>query len=172
MRKRLAIALAVVALLGAATVGGIRLAGHLAETRRRAADETRYVAEAQAALEAYLRGAPGDAGPRDGAPNDTTLDRATALERFGELREITGHGHGHPAWNIQDYHYLDAQRTARFAKATITLKIYVTEGRRTAPGEAAVRVTALHYDHSNGMSAYVAHPELVNPDEPAEPAPR
>jgi hypothetical protein len=166
MWKRLAIALGVVALAGAAAVVGARLAGHLADGRRRAADETRYVAEAQAALEAYLRG---EAGAGDPVPagGPTALSRAAARDRFGELREITGQGYGHPVWNIQGYHYLDAQRTAVFARAAVPLKIYVTEGRKTAPGEAAVRLTALRYDHSNGMSAYVAHPDLVDPESPA-----
>ena len=153
MRKRLAIALGVVALLvTAAALLGPR---HW----RRAQDEARYVSEAQAALEAYHRGEAGAAGPRPDSPN--SLDQAAAVDRFGQLQEITGQGYSQAVWNIQGYDYLIASRRARFAKGVVPLKIYVTAGGKTAPGEAAVRVTALHYDHSNGMSAYVVHPEYV-----------
>jgi hypothetical protein len=164
MGKKPAIALWLIAFLAVALLGSWLIARR-AQGRRQAAGEARCMAEAQAALEAYLRGEPGAAGPLRGGP--TGLDRAAVLDRFGELREITGSQYSGAGWNIQGYHYVTAHRTAVFAKASVRLQIHVTEGRKTAPGQAAVRVTALDYDHSNGMTAFVAHPDLVDPDAPA-----
>ncbi|HLN32106.1 MAG TPA: hypothetical protein VK395_30525 [Gemmataceae bacterium] len=138
----------------------------LEETRIR--EETRMVDEAQAAVEKIFREEKQEADDNQGAPvkynKEVTSNRNAIVEKFGVLQSITGNGYLHPAWNIQGYHYLTAHRTANFSKGAIPLKIYVTEGRVTAPGKAVVYVRPwIEYDTANHMSIFVSHPDLVQP---------
>jgi len=134
----------------------------------RVREETRMVDEAQAAVEKFFREEKQEADDNQGAPvkynKELTSDRNAMIDKFGVLQSITGHGYLRPAWNIQGYHYLTAHRTANFSKGAIPLKIYVTEGRVTAPGKAVVFVRPwIEYDTVNHMSIFVSHPDLVQP---------
>jgi hypothetical protein len=125
--------------------------------------ETQWVEEAQAAVEAFLRnGKQAANGPETGnIDNKVVFDKEAIIEKFGSLQSISGSGYGHPAWNIQGYHYLTAQRTAHFSKGPVPLKIQVTEGRVTAPSRTDICVKAgIQYDSANHMTIFVSHPQL------------
>ena len=127
---------------------------------RRETQKTQWVQEAQVAVEKLLHAA-------DRIPADMRVP-------LGSFTGLTGHGFGGAAWNIQGYEYLIADRDAHFANAKIPVRIYVTEGRKTNPGIAAIVVQAIKRDSSSlylsdaplpkrpieGLRVTVSHPAL------------
>lgn len=127
---------------------------------RRQSQQRQWVLEAQAAVEDLLH----------------TTDRIPAdmKERLGPFKGLTGQRFGGAVWNIQGYEYLQADRDAHFAHATIPVRIYVTEGRKTNPGSREVIVLEVRRDPSSlylndaplpqrpteGLRIMVSHPDL------------
>jgi tetratricopeptide (TPR) repeat protein len=112
----------------------------------RADNQSRWVAEGQAAVESWLRSGP-----------DESLK-----DEFGDLVSIEGSGFGSPAWNIQGYDYLILGRTAHFTRGTLSLKVFVTEGLCTAPGETKVGTPVMEtrYPGATSLTIFVSHPKL------------
>ena len=124
--------------LGAALICGLSLRLIHLRTRDRCATE------GQAAVQEFLRaGADG------------------AFDTYGKFRSLEGDGWYPPVWNIQGYEYLGLGRTARFERGSVQIKIFVTEGRKTAPGSAGIgrpKVTSMN--PMQGAILYVSHPDL------------
>lgn len=112
------------------------------------AREERWVAEAEAEVEAWLR-------------SETVNDPRFAA--LGNFHQLTGKGYHSPTWNIQGYHYLTAERWAHFDDKIERVTIYVTQGSVTAPGRSTVGpVTLDDYESSGHFTFFVPHPELKN----------
>lgn len=125
--------------------------------------ERHWVEEAQAAVEDSFRegsdlGASGSGNMQSGRTAPASI-RAEILSKFGPLQRIEGSGYSYPFWNIQGYEYLTAHRTAVFARGRVQLKLYVTEGGETAPGQRNVSISSMDRDYS-GLTVMVAHPRL------------
>lgn len=122
--------------------------------------QAKWIFEAQTAVEGILR----------------TSNRIPAemRERLGPFQHLSGEGWGRAVWNIQGYHYLQADRDAHFANATIPVRIYVTEGRKTSPESQEIMVKTVEKDQSSlylidaprpklpteGLRIVVSHPDL------------
>ena len=81
------------------------------------------------------------------------------LAEVGDFVGLEGGGWYPPVWNIQGYNYLTLERTATFAKRSVPVKIYVTEGRRAAPGQTAVGHPYIE-KAPNEWRIFVSHPDL------------
>lgn len=115
--------------------------------RSSSAARARWSAEAQAAVESWLR-------------SDTN---GLFTPRFGKFVRLQGSGYvWPPVWNIQGYDYLTLHRTAQFTAGTIPVVIYVTEGAVTAPGQTNVGTPVLDGPVSPAQGAHirVSHPEV------------
>jgi hypothetical protein len=106
----------------------------------------RCAAEGQAAVEAFLR---------NEAPAFFTND-------LGSFVKLDGSGFYDPVWNIQGYYYLTLDRTGSFQRRRIPIRIFVTEGRLTAPGSTNVgrpRIEGV-ISKFQGARLFVSHPNL------------
>ena len=144
-------------------VAGIGIMGW--NTYRRHQAEAQWVLEAVHEVEQYFQEGKQDAAEagseRVKIDNQVTFDRKAILDKFGTLTSIYGDGYAYPAWNIQGYHYLTAQRTMNFSKGPVPVRIHVTEGRVTAPGLTEVHMKPeIGYDYANHMTIFVSHPRL------------
>ena len=105
----------------------------------------RCAAEGQAVVEAFLR---------NEAPASFTND-------LGSFVKLDGSGFYNPVWNIQGYFYLTLDRTGSFQRRTIPIRIFVTEGRVTAPGSTNVgRPRIESVSMVQGARLFVSHPDL------------
>jgi hypothetical protein len=143
--------------LGLLVTGAAIFAG---DCLRRETQKTKWVQEAQAAVEKELQTA-------DRIPKDMRI-------RLGPFKGFTGQGVGGALWNIQGYAYLQADRDAHFANATIPVRIYVTEGKITNPGTAAIVIQDVQRESGSlylndaplpklpieGLRIMVSHPVL------------
>ena len=137
-------------------------------TGRSPADaRARWSAEAQAAVESWLR-------------SDTN---ELFTPSFGKFVRLQGSGYvWPPLWNIQGFDYLTLHRTAQFTEGTIPVVIYVTEGAVTAPGQTNVGTPVLEapVTSAQGARIRVSHPEVGQGVKPqakpeigaARPAPK
>jgi hypothetical protein len=109
-------------------------------------EEARCATEGQAAVEAFMR---------DDAESVFTND-------YGSFLSLEGSGYFQPVWNIQGYHYLTLERTGHFSRRSLPIRIYVTEGRVTAPGLKTVgkpRIEGL-ISPLQGARIFVSHPDV------------
>src|ERR1035441_6222136 len=121
--------------------------GGSATGRSSAAARARWSAEAQAAVESWLR-------------SDTN---ELFTPSFGKFVRLQGSGYVWPPLaNIQGYDYLTLHRTAQFTEGTIPVVIYVTEGAVTAPGQTNVGTPVLDgpVSPAQGARIRVSHPEV------------
>src|SRR4051812_28949665 len=105
--------------LAALVVGAALGSWYLLRVQR----ETVWVAEADAAVATYLS-----------EHSEVQVAGMTLRDKYGDFMGLTGNDYASPTWNIQGYRYLTAHRHAQFRRATVPLRIHVTEGRVTAPG--------------------------------------
>jgi hypothetical protein len=143
--------------LGLLSLGVALFAG---DCLRRQSQKRQWVLESQAAVEDLLH----------------TADRIPAgmRERLGPFKGLIGKRFGGAAWNIQGYEFLIADRDAHFANATIPVRIYVTEGRKTNPESHGIVIKTVERDQSSlylndaplpkypteGLRIMVSHPDL------------
>ncbi len=108
--------------------------------------EDKWAEQGQAAVEKYFR---------DGAGGE--------FEPYGKFDRIEGSGYYDPVWNIQGYHYLTLDRTAYFKNRAVSVRIYVAEGRVTAPGLKTMGTPRLegHVSPLQGARIFVSHPDVV-----------
>lgn len=118
-----------------------RAAGWEDSAKRR---DARYVAEAEKAVDAMFRTSP----------------NPTLAARLGAYQGMKGEGFGGAVWNIQDYGYLTADRTATFDKGELRVCIYVTEGDVTNPGNAGVGTPRVDLGDERGVRIFVPHSEV------------
>jgi hypothetical protein len=120
------------------TAGGVGLWGidHYHKVRQ----EAECLAEAQGAVEAYFEKKP--------------------HPRLGVFRNMTGEGYNYPSWNIQGYQFLSADRNANFAGGSVQIRMYVTEGSKTAPGVEGVGTPRVESSGPEQVSIYVSHSRL------------
>lgn len=105
--------------------------------------EAQWVDEAQATVEAYLQQNPEE-----------------VLNSPVNFKGIEGEGHHAPFWNTRGYYYLIADRTAYFSSGQVSLRIFVTEGRLTAPDEDGVGRPQLKRIATDEVEVFVSHAEL------------
>lgn len=80
-----------------------------------------------------------------------------AVQTNGAFVGLAGTGYSPPVWNSAGYFFLWMDRKATFASGTIPLRIYVTEGRKTALGVTILGTTG--WDEPGRIS--VSHPDLI-----------
>lgn len=108
---------------------------------------TQWCAEAQAAVESWLRA-------------DTNN---LFTPKYGKFVRLEGSGYQWPpVWNIQGYDYITLHRTGHFADGTIPIKIYVTEGAVTAPGQTNLGIPVLDgpVTDAQGAGIFISHPKV------------
>lgn len=90
-------------------------------------------------------------------------DAAVALtEAYGPFIQLSGQGFFYPVWNTMGYLYLTLDRKGVFQRATIPIRIYVTEGRATAPGSNQLGQPTIEgsFNPTQGARISVSHPDL------------
>jgi hypothetical protein len=102
-------------------------------------DETRWCAEAQAAVESWIR-------------SDTNN---WFRPEFGDLVSVEGSGFAEPVWNIQGFDYLTLHRTAHFTLGTIPLTIYAI-GRKPGTNIATPFLDG-YVSEQQGATIFVSH---------------
>jgi hypothetical protein len=109
-------------------------------------DRVRWCAEAQAAVESWLRA-------------DTNN---WFTPKYGKFVSLKGSGYvWPPAWNIQGYDYMTLHRTGHFADGTLPVTIYVTEGAITAPGQTNLGIPVLDGPvTAQGARIFISHPKV------------
>ena len=80
-----------------------------------------------------------------------------AFQTNGTFAGLAGTGYSPPVWNTAGYFFLWMDRTASFSAGAVPLRIYVTEGRKTAPKVTVLGTPKL--DGTGGIS--ISHPDLV-----------
>ena len=80
---------------------------------------------------------------------------------YGNFIRLECLGFGCAVWNIQGYDYIKLQRTAFYSGGSFPMMIYVTEGRRTAPGLKTIGIPKIEsMSPIQGAFIYVSHPDL------------
>jgi imidazolonepropionase-like amidohydrolase len=80
-----------------------------------------------------------------------------AFQTHGTFAGLAGTGFSPPVWNTSGHFFLWMDRTASFSGGAVPIRIYVTEGRKTAPGATALGTPQV--DAPGRIS--VSHPDLV-----------
>lgn len=80
-----------------------------------------------------------------------------AFQTNGTFAGLAGTGYSPPVWNTAGHFYLWMDRTASFSAGAVPLRIYVTEGRKTAPGMTVLGTPTL--EEAGRIS--VSHPDLA-----------
>jgi len=83
-------------------------------------------------------------------------------DEYGSFLSLEGSGYSQPAWNIQEYHYLWLQCMGHFSRRSLPIRIYITEGRVTAPGFKTVGKPRIEGPISplQGARIFVSHPDV------------
>lgn len=108
---------------------------------------SQWCAEAQAAVESWLRG-------------DTNN---LFTPEYGKFVSLQGTGFvWPPVWNIQGYDYITLHRTGHFTDGKIPVTIYVTEGAVTAPGQTTLGTPVLEgpVTSAQGARIFISHPKV------------
>jgi hypothetical protein len=116
--------------------------------------KSKCAVEGQAAVEAYLKAGAGGAF--------TNVDAGGGVfTNYGNFIRLEGSGFGGAVWNIQGYDYIRLPRTAYYSGGSFPMMIYVTEGRRTAPGLKTIGIPKIEsMSPAQGAFIYVSHPDL------------
>jgi hypothetical protein len=114
------------------------------DNQRQRRNDPVYAAEGQQAVEEFLR--------TDAA---SALKQLKVTNDLGSFLRLDGTGFTYPSWNIQGYHFLDLRRTAQFSAGALPIRIIVTEGKVTAPGQNTVGKPKVENDMIS-----VSHPDL------------
>ena len=127
--------------------------------------KSKCAVEGQAAVEAYLKAGAGGAftNVNDGEMTFTNgrFTNSSNFINYGNFIRLEGSGFGGAVWNIQGYDYIKLQRTAYYSGGSFPMMIYVTEGRRTAPGRKTVGIPTIEsMSPLQGAFIYVSHPGL------------